>query len=75
MGEWIDMDRWVDCASMERPGIIFEVVNADGQSVFTPCVAEVPVPFDWTSQPIKFRPIEEPEPRHSDPLPLPIGKR
>lgn len=73
MGEWIDIELWVDCSCMERPGIIFEVVNAEGQSLFTPCVEELTLPFDWTSEPIKFRPIEEQEPRHSAPLPEPKG--
>lgn len=73
MGEWIDIERWVDCSSMERPGFIFEVSNAEGQSLFTPCVEELTFPFDWKSKPIKFRAIEEPKPRHSAPIPEPKG--
>lgn len=69
--EWIDFDRWPECREMERPGIVFEVENAEGQSLLTPCTATLEVPFDWTTGPIRFRPVEEPKPRHSAPLPAP----
>ena len=72
MGEWVDIDLWAQCASMERPGIIFEVVNAEAQSLFTPCVEELTIPYDWTSGPLKFRAVEEAKPRHSEPLPEPV---
>jgi hypothetical protein len=56
---------------MERPGIIFEVVNADGRSLFTQCVDPLPMPFDWTSPPMHFRAVAEHRPRHSSPIPKP----
>jgi hypothetical protein len=74
MSEWIDFVRWQDCREMERPGYIFEVVNADEQYMLTPCTPTVEMPFDWTSSPIKFRMVAEPPLRRSDPLPPPIQK-
>lgn len=69
--DWIDFDRWPECRAMERPGIVFEVENAEGQSLLTPCSVPLELPFDWTSAPTRFRPVEEPKPRHSNPLPPP----
>lgn len=75
MSEWIDFERWPDCASMERPGFVFEVTNTEGQSLFTDCEVPLPLPFDWTSDPVRFRVILEPAPRHSDPIPTPVQRR
>jgi hypothetical protein len=71
MTDWIDFDRWPECRDLERPGIVFEVENAEGQSLLTTCTIPLEVPFDWTGGPIRFRPIEEPKPQHSAPLPAP----
>lgn len=72
MVDWIPIDQWVDCAKMERPGIVFEVRNAAGQMLRTACVPDVPeAPFDWTAPPIEFRPVPERPPQHSAPLPDP----
>jgi hypothetical protein len=72
MMDWIPMDQWVECAKMERAGIVFEVRNATGQILRTACVPGVPeVPFDWTAPPIEFRPVPELPPKHSAPLPNP----
>jgi hypothetical protein len=72
MGEWIAMDQWHQCAQMERPGIIFEIRNAEDQALFTRCVVPLPpVPFDWKSQPLRFRAIPEPKATHSTPAPPP----
>ena len=71
MGEWIDFDRWHECRQMERPGIIFEVVNKENLKLFTPCVLPVEVPFDWTLPPVRFRAVQTPLPRHSTPIPRP----
>ena len=74
MSEWIAITRWQDCAQMERPGIIFEIRNAEGQSLFTPCVSPLPaMPFDWKSPPVMFRAIPQPKPEHSTPMPPPAG--
>lgn len=73
--DWINFDDWYRCAELERPGIVFEVQNAEGFSLFTPCVAVLELPFDWNSQPVRFRPVIEQPPRHSDPLPPPRGPR
>ena len=70
MGEWIAMEDWPDCRRLECPGIVFELRNRDGQSLFTPCVQSLPdLPFDWLAPPEKFRAVAEPEPVHSAPLP------
>ena len=72
MTGWIPIAQWLDCVQMERPGIIFEIRNADGQSLFTKCVAPLPpMPFDWKSPPVKFRAIAQPKPTHSNPIPRP----
>jgi hypothetical protein len=72
MVDWIPMDRWAECSQLERPGIVFEVRNAKGETLLTACMPETPkAPFDWTGPPIEFRPVPEPKPRHSTPLPEP----
>jgi hypothetical protein len=71
MSEWIPMDRWAECNQLQRPGIIFELQNAVGQSVFTTCLPAPYVPGDWKSAPIRFRAIAEPKPERSLPIPEP----
>ena len=75
MGDWIDFDRWPDCAEMERPGIIFEVSNEEDLRLLTRCAVPLEVPADWDSPPVRFRVVPEPRPRHSDPLPPPKEPR
>jgi hypothetical protein len=69
MSDWIDFDRWKDCAGMERPGVVFEVVNAQGQTLLTPCVERLETPWDWKSGPVRFRAVAAPKARRSDPIP------
>ncbi len=72
MSEWMAVAQWDDCAKLARPGIIFEIRNVAGQSLFTPCVSPLPaMPWDWKSPPVAFRAIPEPKPQHSEPLPEP----
>jgi hypothetical protein len=72
MGEWISTTQWSECAQLARPGIIFEIRNNDGQSMYTQCVVSLPPPpFDWKSPPTEFRAIVEPAPQRSDPMPKP----
>jgi hypothetical protein len=72
MSDWMDIDQWQRCSDMARPGIVFEIRNAEGLSMITPCTAVVPAPpFDWKSAPVRFRAIVEPTPRHSTPMPTP----
>jgi hypothetical protein len=72
MSEWLAIERWAECEQMARPGIVFEIQNAEGLSLITQCTATLPpMPFDWKSPPIRFRAIVEPPARHSDPLPPP----
>ena len=71
MSEWIDFDQWKNCARMERSGFIFEVANAEGLSLLTPCVQNLQMPWDWKSKPVRFRVVESPKPRHSSPIPKP----
>ena len=42
MGEWMAIAQWHECEQMARPGIVFELRNSEGQSLFTPCVAQLP---------------------------------
>lgn len=75
VGEWMPIERWPECLRLAKPGIIFELSNAEGKTMFTPCVMPLPpAPFDWKSTPVRFRAIPEPVPQHSSPLPAPIGK-
>jgi hypothetical protein len=72
MSEWIAIAQWHQCRDLERPGIVFELQNVEGLSLFTPCTQDVPkAPFDWTSPPVRFRAIAEPKPERSSPLPSP----
>ena len=72
MSDWMNIDQWQRCPDMARPGIVFELRNADGQSIITPCTAAIPtIPHDWKSAPVRFRAIVEPAPRHSTPMPKP----
>jgi hypothetical protein len=74
MSEWIAIEQWQRCLEMTRPGIVFEMRNAEGLSLFTPCVSYVPQqPFDWTSPPTEFRAVIELTPQHSTPIPPPKG--
>jgi hypothetical protein len=72
MGEWMAIAHWEMCRELARPGIIFEISNAEGQSLFAPCVVPMPtMPFDWKSPPVRFRAIPEPGPQRSGPMPPP----
>jgi hypothetical protein len=72
MVDWIPIDQWAECTRLERPGIVFEIRNAHGQTLHTACLPEVPkAPFDWTAPPLEFRPVPQPPPKHSEPLPSP----
>ena len=74
MSEWISIAQWQDCARMARPGIVFEIRNAAGQTMLAPCVQPLPAaPFDWSSPPLQFRAVAEPKPEHSAPIPPPRG--
>ena len=74
MSEWIDIAHWARCAELDRPGIVFEIRNGEGLSLFTPCVQPLPdQPFDWKEPPLQFRAIVEPPAEHSAPLPPPAG--
>ena len=74
MSEWMAIEQWERCVEMARPGIVFEIRNAEGLSLFTPCVTPLPKPpFDWKSPGIEFRAVFEPPPQHSTPIPPPKG--
>jgi hypothetical protein len=74
MSEWLAIEEWERCLEMARPGIVFEIRNAEGLSLFTPCQVSLPdMPFDWSSGPVAFRAVVEPEPHHSTPIPPPKG--
>ena len=72
VSDWVDIKDWDLCSQMARPGIVFEVRNAEGQSMLTPCTPSPPKPpFDWKSAPLKFRAVTEQPPEHSSPIPKP----
>jgi hypothetical protein len=72
MVEWMSIEQWAECEKLERSGIVFEIRNAHGQSLFAVCTREPPqAPFDWTAPLLEFRPVPEPPVRHSSPLPKP----
>jgi hypothetical protein len=74
VGEWMAIALWQNCAELARPGIVFEVRNAHGQSLLTPCVQPLPAaPFDWISPATEFRAVPEKPPERSAPLPAPKG--
>lgn len=74
MEGWLEIARWAECERLARPGIVFEVQNAAGQSLLTRCVVPLPdMPHDWKGPPLRFRAVEESVPRHSEPIPPPRG--
>jgi hypothetical protein len=73
MGDWIAIAEWHRCAELARPGIVFELRNAEGLSLFAACGPLPAPPFDWSSPPVVYRPVAEPAPQHSGPLPPPAG--
>jgi hypothetical protein len=74
VGEWLAIEEWAKCAEMARPGIVFEVRNAEGLTLLTPCTAaRPPTPFDWRTPGIEFRAVVEAPPQRSAPLPPPRG--
>jgi hypothetical protein len=75
MSEWMAIAQWEECQKLSRPGIMFEIRNADGQSMWTQCVVPMPAaPFDWKSPPIEFRAVPQRAPRRSEPIPPPIER-
>lgn len=74
MSDWISIENWARCQEMARPGVYFELRNAEGQSLFSLCQPSVPAaPFDWRSPPIAFRAVPEPVARPSAPIPPPAA--
>jgi hypothetical protein len=72
MTEWMAIEQWAECRRLERAGFVFEIRNAQGQSLFSMCTPEVPrAPFDWKGPPVEFRLVPEAPPQHSTPLPEP----
>jgi hypothetical protein len=75
MGEWMAIAHWQDCAKFARPGIVFELRNADGNILVADCSDRVPTPpHDWKSPPIEFRAVVEAKPEHSSPIPPPLTR-
>jgi len=75
MSEWIAIAQWHECKGIARPGIVFEVKNAEGQTLLTECTAQVPpTPFGWKSPPVLYRAVPRSKPQHSTPMPAPKSK-
>ena len=69
MSDWLDIDQWDHCHKLARPGIVFEIRNAEEQSMIAHGAAAVPAaPFDWISAPVKFRAVVELPPQLSQPM-------
>lgn len=69
---WMPIAQWNDSRALAKPGVVFEIQNADGETMLTSYVVPMPAaPFDWKSPPLQFRVVVEPAPRHSDPIPSP----
>jgi hypothetical protein len=75
MTEWMAIEKWSDCKHMIRPGWVFEIQNAAGQTLFADCGSVLTVPFDWSSAPIRFRAVPQPPPVRSAPIPPPAIRR
>ena len=72
MSDWMSVEQWSECVRMERPGIVFELRNTEGQTLLAHCSADLPPkPWDWASGPTEFQAIVELPARHSNPLPDP----
>jgi hypothetical protein len=75
MSEWMAIAQWHECEKMTRPGVVFELKNAEGRTMLSPCVAQVPAkPFDWKSPPVMFRAVDAPKPQRSTPMPPPKNR-
>jgi hypothetical protein len=75
MSEWIAITQWETCRALERPGIAFEIRNAQDQRLFTRCEVPLPaMPHGWRSPPTYFRIITEPPAQRSEPMPEPSVK-
>ncbi len=56
-----------------QQGKMFEIQNSEGQSMWSECTTAAPQrAVGWHSDPVRFRLVKEPLPRHSDPHPLPV---
>jgi hypothetical protein len=74
MSDWMAIAQWHECTKMARPGIVFELKNAEGETLLSQCQPEVPAtPFGWKSPPTAFRAVVAPKPQHSEPMPAPKG--
>ena len=40
MTEWMAIAQWHECEKMTRPGIVFELKNAEGLTLLTPCASD-----------------------------------
>ena len=75
MAEWLAIAHWQECAKLAKPGVVFELRNAEGQVLVTACSERFPaLPYDWKSPPIQFRTVVEAKPEHSAPIQAPRRK-
>ena len=75
MTDWMAIAQWHECAKMTRPGIVFELKNAEGLTLLKPCVATVPAtPYGWKSPPVMFRAVQARRPQRSTPMPPPKAR-
>jgi hypothetical protein len=68
--EWFPIKEWGRCAELARTGLVFEIRNSDGLSLFAECSTLIPeAPWDWQSPPIEFRAVPQLPAERSMPLP------
>ncbi|MES2006478.1 MAG: hypothetical protein V4436_00040 [Patescibacteria group bacterium] len=71
-GPWFSISKWSNCSHLMQRGSVFELQNAEGQSMLSECTEQVPQgPFDWHSSPVRFRLVKEPLPHRDTPMPQP----
>ncbi len=75
MSEWMAIAQWHECEKLTRPGIVFELKNAEGLTMLSPCVAQVPAQaFRLEVAPGRVPRGRCARPRHSEPMPPPTGR-
>jgi hypothetical protein len=73
-GPWFAISHWDKCLHLMQQGSVFEFQNAEGRILLSECTSSVPQkPFDWHSEPVRFRLVKESLPKHSPPTPEPSG--
>lgn len=70
-GRWVPMKHWERCERMMKKGKMFEVQNAEGNSIRTTCTPDrLPEkPIEWKSDAVRFRVVKAKPLRRSQDMP------